>query len=109
MAAPADDRGSLETLLLAGLGSLARVAQRADELADALAARFGVDREDVRAVIVDVVESWRREAERLGESAQEAPSRVAADLGIASRDALADLELRVARLEHRLKLLERDE
>jgi polyhydroxyalkanoate synthesis regulator phasin len=109
MAEPADERSALETLVLAGVGSLARVVERADELADALAARLGVDREEVRAAVADVVDSWRREAERLGESAQDAPSRVVSDLGIASQNALADLELRVARLEHRLKLLESDE
>jgi len=35
-------------------------------------------------------------------------AKAASELGAASRDALSDLELRVAQLEHRLRLLERD-
>ena len=59
--------------------------------------------------VVDVLESWRRELRRLGDSSSEAASRVGAELGIASRDAVDELELRVAQLEHRLRLLERAE
>ena len=109
MAERADGRRPVETLFLASVGTRPRLAERADELADVLAQRLGVDRDEVRAAIADVVDSWRREVERLGDSAQKAPSRVAGDVGLATRDALADLELRVARVEHRLKLLERDE
>jgi hypothetical protein len=63
----------------------------------------------VRAAFADVVDCWRREAERLGEQAQSAPSRVVSDVGLATRSAVTELELRVARVEHRLKLLERDD
>jgi polyhydroxyalkanoate synthesis regulator phasin len=109
MAEPASppDRGSLETLALAGLGALALTADRVDRLADELAGRIGVERTELRDALLDTLDSWRREARRVGDSAGEAASGVAADLGIASRDALEELELRVAQLEHRLKLLER--
>ena len=99
-------KGSLETLTLAGVGALALAAGRADDLADDLAQRLGIDRDETRAAFADALESWRREAQRLGDSTSEAASRLGAELGIASRDALAELELRVAQLEHRLKLLE---
>jgi len=105
---PADERGPLETLSLAGLGAVALVAQHADELATEIAARIGVERDDVRAVIVDVVDSWRREATRLGESGGNMAAKAASELGAASRDSVRDLELRVAQIEHRLRLLERD-
>jgi polyhydroxyalkanoate synthesis regulator phasin len=62
----------------------------------------------VRTAIADVVDSWRREAGRLGETTGSTAARISADLGVASRTALDELELRVAQLEHRLKLLERD-
>jgi polyhydroxyalkanoate synthesis regulator phasin len=100
-------RGTLETLALAGLGAFSLAAERADELADEIATRLGMERDDVRSAVADVFESWRREAGRIGEQTSDAASRVAEELGIASRDVVDDLALRVAQLEHRLKLLER--
>ncbi|HEU4971678.1 MAG TPA: hypothetical protein VFT35_07165 [Gaiellaceae bacterium] len=105
---PADERGHLETLSLAGIGAVALVAQHADELASEIATRLGVERNEVRAVITDVVDSWRREAARLGETGGTMAAKAASELGAASRDAVRDLELRVAQMEHRLRLLERD-
>ena len=105
---PADERGPLETLSLAGIGAVALVAQHADELASEIATRFGVERDEVRAVITDVVDSWRREAARLGEAGGTMAAKAASELGAASRDAVRDLELRVAQIEHRLRLIERD-
>ena len=106
MGAQGNERGALETLALAGLGAVALAAGRADELADEIAARLGVERDDVRAALSDVAESWRREAGRVGEQTSGAASKLAEELGIASREAVDDLSLRVAQLEHRLKLLE---
>ena len=106
---PEPARGALETLALAGIGVFALGADRAEELADELAQRLAIDTEETRAVVVDVLESWRRELRRMGESSSSAASRVGAELGIASRDAVDELELRVAQLEHRLRLLERAE
>ena len=107
MADPGNDRGTLETLVLAGLGAVALAAGRADELADELAGRLGIERDEVREALKDVLESWRREAGRVGERTSDAASKVAEELGVASREAVDDLALRVAQLEHRLKLLER--
>ena len=108
MAEPGSERGPLETLTLAGIGSLALLVQRADELADELGRRLGVERDEVRQAISDTVESWRREAERLTDGAGDTAARLTSDFGVASRTALDELELRVAQLEHRLKLLERE-
>jgi polyhydroxyalkanoate synthesis regulator phasin len=107
MADRASDRGTLETLTLAGLGAVALVAERADRLAEELSRRLGVEREEVRAAIADVLDSWRREAGRLGESTGSTASRLATDLGVAAQQTVDDLSLRVAQIEHRLKLLER--
>ncbi len=107
MAEPDKDRGPFETLTLAGIGALALAAGRADDLADELANRLGMDRDEVRAALADALQSWRREARRIGEHTGDAASRFAAELGIASRETVDELELRVAQLEHRLKLLER--
>jgi len=100
-------RGPLETLALAGLGAFALAADRVDELADAVATSLGVDRQEVREALGDALASWRREAQRVGESSGDAASRLAGELGIASREVVEELELRVAQLEHRLELLER--
>jgi polyhydroxyalkanoate synthesis regulator phasin len=67
-----------------------------------------VESDEVRAAIADVVDSWRREAARLGETGGSMAARAAAELGTASREVVDDLELRVAQLEHRVRLLERD-
>jgi polyhydroxyalkanoate synthesis regulator phasin len=107
MADRASARGPLETLALAGLGAVALAADRADELADEIAGRLGIERDEVRAAVSDILDSWRREAERVGEQTTSKATRVAEEFGIASREALDDLALRVAQLEHRLKLLER--
>lgn len=109
MADPADGRSPLETLALAGLGAFALAAGRADELADEIAGRLGLERDEVRAALADILESWRHEAGRLGEQTSNAASRVAEELGVATRESVDDLGLRVAQLEHRLKLLERQE
>ena len=107
MAERGSRRGALETLTLAGLGGIALLAQRADELADELGRRFGIERDEVRAAVSDVIESWRREAERVSDGTGSTAARIAADLSVASRTAVDELELRVAQLEHRVKLLER--
>jgi len=109
MVGPASERGPLETLSLAGLGAVALAADRADRLADELAVRLAVERDDVRTAVADVLEGWRREAGRLGDSTGSTASRVAAEFGVASKQVVDELELRVAQLEHRLRLLERAE
>ena len=109
MAGHADpvDRSPLATLALAGVGAFALAAVRAEELADEIAERLGVDHAEVRTAVADVLESWRRELERAGEKTGARTARVANELGVASREAVEELELRVAQLEHRLRLLER--
>jgi len=109
MAVPASDRSPLSTLTLAGLGAVALAAERADRLADELAGRLGVERDEVRAAVADVLESWRREAGRLGDSTGSTAARVAAGLGVGWKESVGDFELRFAQIEHRLRLLERAE
>ena len=107
MADRASRRGPLETLTLAGVGALALAAGRADHLADELSTRLGVERDEVRTALADALESWRSEARRLGDQTGDVAGRFAEELGLASRQVVDELELRVAQLEHRLKLLER--
>lgn len=110
----ADDRDgngseprSLEQLLLAGLGWLSLGVEAADGLADDLAHRVGVEREEMRAAVHDTITSWKAEADRVGLKRGETSDRLIARLGLVRRDELDDLQLRLAQLEHRLRLVER--
>jgi polyhydroxyalkanoate synthesis regulator phasin len=102
------ERGVFEQLLLAGVGWASLTADAADDLADDLARRVGIDRDEMRAAVRDVLMGWRREASRLGGHRGEARERALARLGLVRRDEHDDLVLRVAQLEHRLRLLERE-
>jgi polyhydroxyalkanoate synthesis regulator phasin len=95
-------------LLLAGIGFATLGLEAADELADDLARRVGADREAMRGAVRDTIEAWRNEAERLGARRDEAVERALAKSGIARREEVDDLTLRVAQLEHRIRLLEHD-
>ncbi len=88
MAARGNDRDLLEQVLLAGLGAVSLTAERIEQLADSLAERGGIRRDDARAAIDELVTRWRGDATRATERAGAG---------------------RVAQLEHRVKLLEREE
>jgi polyhydroxyalkanoate synthesis regulator phasin len=95
-----------EKLGLAALGAVALTAERADALADELAARGGMRRDEVRATIDDAMHRWRGEAGRVGERAGAGLEGIFQQLGLVTRAEYEELELRLAQLEHRLKLLE---
>jgi polyhydroxyalkanoate synthesis regulator phasin len=96
----------LKRLALAVVGAVALTAERADELADALSERGGISKEDVRARIDEATARWRGDAVRVGERAGATLHGTLRELGLVTRDEWDDLELRVAQLEHRLRLLE---
>ena len=93
-------------LLLAGLGLASLGAEVADELADDVARRMGIERDAVRNAMRDTFAAWQEEAERLRARRDEVVDRSLEKAGITRREELEDLELRVAQLEHRLRLLE---
>jgi polyhydroxyalkanoate synthesis regulator phasin len=95
-----------ERLALAGLGAVALTADRADALADELAERGGVRRDEARATIEELIGRWRGDAARLGERTGVNLERFFRDLGLVTRTEFEELELRVAQLEHRIRLLE---
>ncbi len=106
MAAPADLRDIAEKVVLAGVGAVALTAERADVLADEIAARGGLGREEARALVEELLGRWRNESARLGERTGAGLAGLLRELGLVTRDELEEVELRVAQLEHRLKLLE---
>ena len=97
---------ALKRLALAVVGAVALTADRADELADTLAERGGLSRDEVRGWIDDATARWRGDAVRVGERAGATFQGALRELGLVTRDEWDELELRVAQLEHRLRLVE---
>jgi polyhydroxyalkanoate synthesis regulator phasin len=93
-------------LALALVGAVALTAERADELADTLASRGGMSRDEVRGWIDEATSRWRGDAVRVGEKAGATLHGALRELGLVTREEWDDLELRVAQLEHRLRLVE---
>ncbi len=105
---PREDGGRpWHELALAGLGWLSLGVEAVDELAEELAGRVGVGRVEMRDALRDTVEAWRAEARRLGSRQDEVTDQALRRLGLARREEIEDLQLRVAQLEHRLRLVER--
>jgi len=98
---------TLEQLLLAGFGWLSLTAEAADDVADDLARRVGIERDAMRSAFRDAVASWRAEAERLGAVPSDASEKAMRRLGLVRREESDDLALRIAQLEHRVRLLEK--
>lgn len=99
-------RELVERIALTAVGAVALTAERADALAEELADRGIARREEARALIDDVSSRWRGDATRLGEKAGSTLDVLFREFGLATKDDLEDLELRLAQLELRLSLLE---
>src|SRR5439155_24461780 len=99
-------RDLLERFALAALGAVALTAERADALADELAEKGGIRRDDARSLIEGMSMRWRGDAARATERAGEGLQNVFMQLGLVTREEFEELELRVAQLEHRLRLVE---
>jgi polyhydroxyalkanoate synthesis regulator phasin len=99
-------KDALERLALAAVGAVALTAERLDELAGDLSERGGMQRDEVRQLLEDSLTRWRGDATRLGERASESLAGLLRQLGLVTREELEEVELRVAQLEHRLRLLE---
>lgn len=99
-------RELVERLLLAGVGAVSLTAERADALAEELAEKGGLRKEEARDLIDEATARWRGEAGRVGQRASFALDSMFGELGLVTKDEFEELELRVAQLEHRLRLLE---
>ena len=107
----AADNGSfvtevLERVGLAAIGAVALTAERADALADDLSRTGGIRRDEAREVIDETIHRWRGEAVRFTERAGAGLDGFFQQLGLVPRSDFEELELRVAQLEHRLRLVE---
>ena len=97
----------LERLALAAAGAVALTAERAEQLVEELVGRGGLRRDEARALVDDLSSRWRGDAIRFGERFSSGVAATFHELGLVTRDQYDELELRVAQLEHRLRLLER--
>jgi polyhydroxyalkanoate synthesis regulator phasin len=89
-----------------GLATLTK--ERTEELVEELVGRGKMSRDDARELVDEVVVRWRGEAMRFGERAGSTLSGLFRELGLVTRAEYEELELRLAQLEHRLRLVEKE-
>ncbi len=110
-AEPSPPRGLGELvgeLLLATLGAASVTRERVEAFVDDLAARGRISREEASHLLDELTPTGPR-GRRLAERAGSTLSGVFENLGLATDREYIELELRVAQLEHRLRLLESGE
>ena len=100
-------RGLAEEALLAGIGAIALTRDRADELVQELVGRGKMTGDDARELVDDVMGRWRGDAVRMSERAGTTLSVLFRELGLITRREYEELELRLAQVEHRLRLVEK--
>jgi polyhydroxyalkanoate synthesis regulator phasin len=100
-------RDLAEEAVLAGVGAVVLTKERVDELVDELSHKGKLTQEDARELVDDMVGRWRGDAVRLGERASSTLGGVFREVGLVTRHEYEELELRLAQLEHRLRLVER--
>jgi polyhydroxyalkanoate synthesis regulator phasin len=110
MAEPGSNSGGIrelaEELLLAGVGAVAITKERADERVDELSSKGRLTRDDARELVDEAMGRWRGDAMRVSERASLTLSSFFRELGLVTRHEYEELELRMAQLEHRLRLVE---
>jgi polyhydroxyalkanoate synthesis regulator phasin len=99
-------REAVERTVLAALGVVDLTKERADELADELAQRGKITRDEARELSDELFRRWRGDAVRVSERASVTMSGLFRELGLVTRREYDELELRLAQLEHRLRLVE---
>ena len=95
-----------ERVVFSTVGAVALTAERADALAEELSDRGFAKRDEAKALIDDLSARWRGDATRVGERAGATLDAIFREVGLVTRDDLEELELRIAQLEHRIRLLE---
>ncbi|HEY3182056.1 MAG TPA: hypothetical protein VGJ77_04415 [Gaiellaceae bacterium] len=71
-----------------------------------LVSLLGVRLDEARSLFDEATSRWRGDALRVGEGGRVRLRDLFRELGLVTRDDWDELELRVAQLEHRLRLLE---
>jgi polyhydroxyalkanoate synthesis regulator phasin len=73
---------------------------------DRLVALLGPRVDEIRSLLDELGSRWRGDAVRFGEGSKRRIQELAREAGLVTRDEWDELELRVAQLEHRLRLVE---
>jgi polyhydroxyalkanoate synthesis regulator phasin len=73
---------------------------------DRLLSILGVKLDELRSLFDDASTRWRGDAMRLGEETRQRANSIFYELGLITREDWDELDLRVAQLEHRLRLIE---
>jgi polyhydroxyalkanoate synthesis regulator phasin len=73
---------------------------------DRLAQLLGPRLDELRSLVDELGSRWRGDAIRVGEGTRRRVQELAHELGLVTREDWDELELRVAQLEHRLRLVE---
>jgi polyhydroxyalkanoate synthesis regulator phasin len=81
-------------------------ADAADDPLERILTFLGPRLDDLRSLAEDATSRWRGDAVRIGEGTRRRIQEIAREAGLVTRDEWDELELRVAQLEHRLRLLE---
>lgn len=76
---------------------------------DRLLSALGPKLDELRALLDEAGSRWRGEAVRMGEGTRQRLNSLFYELGLITREDWDELDLRVAQLEHRLRLLEEKE
>jgi polyhydroxyalkanoate synthesis regulator phasin len=77
-----------------------------DRMAAELASAGNISLDEARRLVDQLAHRWRGDVVRASERAGAAMDGVFHELGLVTREDYEELELRVAQLEHRLRLLE---
>jgi polyhydroxyalkanoate synthesis regulator phasin len=73
---------------------------------DRIVTMLGLRLDEARSLLDEVTSRWRGDAVRVGEGTRRRVQETARELGLVTREEWDELELRVAQIEHRLRLVE---
>jgi polyhydroxyalkanoate synthesis regulator phasin len=82
------------------------MAAPADGPVDRAVSLLGLRIDEARSLLDEATSRWRGDALRVGEGTRQRLQELFRDLGVVTRADWDELELRVAQLEHRIRLLE---
>lgn len=96
----------LERSFFLTLGAAALTKEVAEGVVSELVKRGQITSDEGRKTVDEVVEQAKNETRGLRTRIDEAMQRNLQDLGLAPREQVEDLQLKIAQLEHRISLLE---